>query len=283
MLVRASRVLSQRRVSPKKVRLPCRRYSLLPSSSYVPASNEVTIYVKGFLARGESATDFHDWFISHHKLRDSARLNWSPNVTGFRWQNGDLPIPAPLASSALLAYKLFRGKSSLLKLTPAGLLASAGVDVALYAGMLATEFYRAENSLETQSLILAEQLERLRAQHTTVRVVAHSLGCRLVHHALKRVPYEARPHDIHYLAPAFVEDEIGPSLDTMAHQSIAIYHNKNDYILSLLYSGVTGGSVAVGAHGVSGKYEKVKTLDTTPYFTWLVHTEYRNEFHRFAL
>jgi hypothetical protein len=283
MLSIVTKAVSKRAVVPRKAGAVRRSYALLHPPTFVKQAGEVTLYVKGFLARGESANDFREWFASHSLLCDSKRLNWQPNATAFRWQNGDLPIPLPLVSGALLGYKLLRLKSTVIKLTPAGLLASAGVDVALYAGMLATEYYKAEKSLDEQSLLLAENLLRLNAQHAKVRVVAHSLGCRLLHHAIQSIPPETRPHEVHLLAPAFVEDEVGPFLDSMAQNSVSVYHNQDDYILSLLYTGVTGGSQAVGCAGLQSKYNKVSTLDTSPYFSWLVHTEYRNKFHSFAL
>ena len=203
-------------------------------------------------------------------------------MAAFRWQNGDLPIPVPLVSGALLGYRLLKLKSSLLKLTPMGFLAGASVDVALYAGLLATEYYKAEKSLDEQSLVLADALLRLQARHSKVRVVAHSLGCRLLLHATKAISEEKRPHEVHLLAPAFTEEEVGPHLDLLAQDHIHIYHNKEDYILSLLYTGVTAGGTAVGCAGLANTYNKATSIDTSPHFDWLVHTEYKTTFHKFV-
>jgi hypothetical protein len=236
------------------------------------------------LGRGESADDFHEWFKCHHLIATSGKKNWNQKVVGFRWRNGDVPIPLPLVSGALIAYRLLKLKSSLLKLTPMGLAASLSVDAALYAGMLATEYYKADKSVAEQSLVLAENLLNMNATHAKVRVVAHSLGCRLLHHAVANIPQERRPHEVHLLAPAFTELEVAPNLDALAQDSLKVYHNKDDYILSLLYTGITGGGQAVGCAGLTGKYsDRVSQVDTSPHFDWLVHTEYRNSFHKFVL
>lgn len=208
---------------------------------------------------------------------------WGPNAAAFRWQNGALPLPLPIVSGALLGYRLFRLGSSVVRLTPMGLLAGAGVDVALYTALLAAEFYKAEQSISEQSVRLAETIAGLHAEHKKVRIVAHSLGCRLVYHASHILPEEKKPHDIHFMAPAFTELEVGPHLDSLAKDTVSIYHNETDYILSLLYTSVTGGSKAVGCSGLLGTYNRAKAVDTSPHFSWLVHGEYRNEFHKFVL
>lgn len=208
---------------------------------------------------------------------------WGPHVAAFRWQNGALPVPLPLVSGALLGYRLLRLGSSVVKLTPMGLLAGAGVDVAVYTALLAAEFYKAEKSIAEQSVRLAETIAELHSQHKKVRIVAHSLGCRLVYHAANMLPDEKKPHDIHFMAPAFTELEVGPHLDSLATHNVSIYHNEDDYILSLLYTSVTGGARAVGCTGLEGIYGKAKAVNTQPHFSWLVHGEYRNEFHKFAL
>lgn len=209
--------------------------------------------------------------------------SWGPHAAAFRWQNGAMPIPLPLVSGALLGYRLLRLGSNVVKLTPMGLLAGAGVDVAVYTALLAAEFYKAEKSIAEQSMLLAETIAKLEGQHKKVRVVAHSLGCRLVYHAANVLPEDKKPHDIHFLAPAFTELEVGPHLDTLARDNVSIYHNEDDYILSLLYTSVTGGARAVGCSGLSGAYNRAKAVNTQPHFSWLVHGEYRNEFHKFAL
>lgn len=204
-------------------------------------------------------------------------------MAGFRWQNGEMPLPLPLVSGTLLGFRLLKLKSSLLKLTPMGLAASFSVDVALYAAILATEYYKADSSLAEQSVLLAEQLLHLHSTHSTVRVVAHSLGCRLLFHAIRQIPPEKRPHEVHLLAPAFTELEVGPHLDALAHHFVTVYHNEDDYVLSLLYSGVSGGAQAVGCIGLRGNYERARSIDTKKHFEWFVHSEYAKEFPKFVL
>lgn len=293
--------------APKK-----RRYCLLYPPSLLHNHNEVTIYIKvrlfspdygrigrleryfltqrfspflkqGFLARGESADDFNAWFGSHQSLSYCEQKKWGPRAAAFRWQNGSLPLPIPLASGALLGLRVLRLGSGLARLTPIGLLASLGVDAVLYAGLLAQEFYKAEQGIEEQSARLADTITLLHKENKKVRVVAHSLGCRLAYHAMCALPEEHKPQDVHLLAPAFTENEVEPYLDSIAKDNVLIYHNGDDYILSLLYTGVTGGSRAVGCAGLTRPYNKVRTLDTANHFSWRVHGEYRNEFYKFAL
>lgn len=194
-----------------------------------------------------------------------------------------MPRPVPLVSGSLLAFRLLKLKSSLVRLTPLGLAASFSVDIAMYTAMLAAEYYNADSSLAEQSLLFAEQLLHMHSTHSRVRVVAHSLGCRLLYHAIQHLPHDKRPHEIHMLAPAFTESEVGFGLDELARDSITVYHNKDDYILSLLYTGISGGSQAVGCVGLERTYVKAKAVDTKAHFAWFVHSEYVREFPKFLL
>ncbi len=45
---------------------------------------EVTIYVKGFLARGEKADHFERWLACHQALEESHA--WGPNAFGYHCQ-----------------------------------------------------------------------------------------------------------------------------------------------------------------------------------------------------
>lgn len=44
--------------------------------------SEVTVYVKGFLAQGESPERFEDWLHSHRLLVLSRQHNWGPAALG---------------------------------------------------------------------------------------------------------------------------------------------------------------------------------------------------------
>lgn len=283
MLTLTSKVARPSLIPRRYARSPKRSYCLLYPPALGNKHEEVTIYVKGFLARGESADDFNPWFGSHRVLTMSEEKKWGPHVAAFRWQNGVLPLPLPLVSGALMGYRLLRLGTGVIRLTPMGLLAGAGVDVALYTALLAAEFYKAEKSIAEQSVRLAETIANLHLKHKKVRIVGHSLGCRLVYHAAHLLPEDKKPHEIHFMAPAFTELEVGPNLDSLAQGNVSVYHNQDDYILSLLYTSVTGGSRAVGCSGLINPYTKAKAVDTTSHFSWLVHGEYRNEFHKFVL
>jgi hypothetical protein len=46
------------------------------------ARSEVTVYVKGFLAEGDSPENFHDWMHSHRLLVLSPTHKWAPAALG---------------------------------------------------------------------------------------------------------------------------------------------------------------------------------------------------------
>ena len=68
---------------------------------------EVTVYVKGFLGRGEEPDHFGDWLASHRDLVDTQ--GWGPRAHGFCWESGRLErLPLPAASFTKLAYDVYR-------------------------------------------------------------------------------------------------------------------------------------------------------------------------------
>ncbi|KAI9492052.1 hypothetical protein BDB00DRAFT_459371 [Zychaea mexicana] len=46
------------------------------------ARSEVTVYVKGFLAEGDSPDRFEDWMHSHRLLALSPKHKWGPAALG---------------------------------------------------------------------------------------------------------------------------------------------------------------------------------------------------------
>ena len=73
-----------------------------------------------------------------------------------------------------------------------------------------------------------------------MRVVAHSLGCRFVVEALRSMPKEMRPNEVHLCAPAITEEEeLGNHLHHLSsdNDSAYLYHCDRDLILSKLFSG----------------------------------------------
>ena len=47
---------------------------------------EVTVYVKGFLGRGERPDHFGSWLAGHRELESSR--GWGPRAYGYSWQSG---------------------------------------------------------------------------------------------------------------------------------------------------------------------------------------------------
>jgi len=67
------------------------------------------------------------------------------------------------------------------------------------------EFYQAKEKSVEEAPALAEKLKSLHANFDKVRVVAHSLGCRLALEAISNLSSTDRPHELHLCAPAFTE------------------------------------------------------------------------------
>ncbi len=60
---------------------------LIPLSE-LASDDEVTVYVKGFLARGESAESFEHWLAGHRNMVETH--SWSPSALGYNWESGQL-------------------------------------------------------------------------------------------------------------------------------------------------------------------------------------------------
>ena len=70
------------------------------------------------------------------------------------------------------------------------------------AARLATQYRQAAATSEAEASRLRKTLLALRAEYDHVRVVAHSLGCRMLMHAIEPLPAAARPDEVHLLAAA---------------------------------------------------------------------------------
>ena len=62
-------------------------------------ADEVTLYVKGFLARGEEPDHFGAWLESHRALERSH--GWAPHAVACRWPSGEW-MTRPLAALGTL-------------------------------------------------------------------------------------------------------------------------------------------------------------------------------------
>ncbi|KAI9168569.1 hypothetical protein H9P43_007942 [Blastocladiella emersonii ATCC 22665] len=267
--------------------VPLTRLQLL---TRLPRSNhrESTIYIKGFLQQGEDPKNFDEWLQSHHLLALSPKHNWDGLSFGYSWNSGALlhpvTLPVPVATLGTVASRLM----TLGKLTPAGLLGSLAFDTTLNLGKLAYQFRAASSAAEAGAPALAETLRQLRSECDHVRVVAHSLGCRHLCHALALMHPDERPDTVHLCAPAMTnqffmavqssrperaeaveresleewgEPDASPpkpeaesfddnELVPLARRGVYVYWTPRDSVLAVLFRVVALGDLAMGHIGV---------------------------------
>ncbi|CAO3657083.1 unnamed protein product [Mucor hiemalis] len=90
--------------------------------------SEVTVYVKGFLAEGDSSTH-----------------QWAPSALGYSWPSGTAAthIPIPIASFGSTAFLIAQNLKQLKNLqfpTPASIAGALAVDVGIHATQLAYQY-----------------------------------------------------------------------------------------------------------------------------------------------
>ncbi|KAJ3358879.1 hypothetical protein GGF32_009890 [Allomyces javanicus] len=261
--------------------VPLGRLQLL---TRLPKTNhrEVTLYIKGFLAEGENPKDFHAWLTSHQLLALSPKHNWDGLSFGYSWHSGIFPhistVPVPVATLGTVAARLL----SLRKLTPVGLATSLAVDAALNLGKLAVQFAGAAQRSADGAPHLAETLLNLRREYDHVRVVAHSLGCRHLCHALALLDPNDRPDTVHFCAPAMTnavfrraherggfepdaesnpndarqwgdlhaDPPLLPPVIPLARRAEYVYWTPHDVVLGTLFRAANVGSAALGHVGI---------------------------------
>ena len=120
-------------------------------------------------------------------------------------------------------------------------------------------------------------------QYGKVRVVSHSLGCKLLVNAIRDIPHEFRPHTVHLCASAFDEETYGPILNEISQRRTYIYYTPKDVVLSLGLRSIKGYN-PIGSAGLKKHYPNAKAVDVSSYFAdfWIVHNNYNEQFHRFV-
>ena len=254
---------------------------LIPLTPPTIDDREVTLYVKGFLARGENAERFDHWLASHQSLVETH--GWSTTAVGYHWDSGTLGgIALPLASGAKTAWDLYRMLRHARRISP---LTTAGWFLAEQGAALSVRFVaqyiQARRHAQLRADDLAKCLASLARNDRRVRVVAHSLGCRQVIEAAALLPNHQRPHEIHLCAPACLESEVQDRLANLARDESTVYFAKPDLVLETSFRVMSQGR-AIGAAGLEGQYTGLRTCDVSDAFDFWVHTEYKNRFPQFA-
>ena len=255
---------------------------LIPLTPVVADDREVTVYVKGFLARGESPERFDHWLVGHRTLVETH--GWSGTALGYHWDSGTLGgIAVPLASGAKTAWDIYRMLRHARRISP---LSTAGWFLAEQGAVLSArfvgQFIQAQRQASMRADDLASCLEALATDERRVRVVAHSLGCRQVIEAAALLPLEQRPHEIHLCAPACLESEVSDKLANLAREEAIVYFARPDLVLETSFRVMSHGR-AIGAAGLEGDYPGLRSCDVSQEFDFWVHTEYKNRFSRFVV
>ncbi|MCH7599469.1 MAG: alpha/beta hydrolase [Myxococcales bacterium] len=254
---------------------------LIPLTPNAADGREVTVYVKGFLARGENPERFDHWLVGHRALVETH--HWATAALGYHWDSGNLGgVAVPLASGAKTAWDIYRMIRHARRISP---LSTAGWFLAEQAAVLSArfvaQFLQASLQASTRADDLAKCLASLASDNRRVRVVAHSLGCRQVIEAAALLPQDQRPHEIHLCAPACLENEVKDKLSNLARGESIVYFARPDLVLETSFRVMSQGR-AIGAAGLEGTYPGLRTCDVSDAFDFWVHTEYKNRFPRFA-
>lgn len=246
-----------------------------------PSDRELTIYVKGFLTRGEKAEHFDAWHQSHQQLQDS--LGWGPRVYGYCWPSGRIDnIPPPLLTSARALLTSSRGAKGLARLSVAGHVGMAvAEELAQVIAAFGYQYEMARRSAKERADALARRLLILRRRYPCLRVVGHSLGCLHVVEALALLAPAERPDFVHLCAPACTENELDGRLENLAAQATFLYYARSDLVLRLGFPGL-GQERALGSIGPTKSYAGLSAIDVREYFRFWVHLQYKNRFADFA-
>jgi hypothetical protein len=246
-----------------------------------PSDRELTLYVKGFLTRGEKAEHFDAWHRSHYQLEE--RFGWGPRVYGYCWPSGRIDnIPPPLLISARALLAQSKGTRGMARLSVAGNVGMAvAEELAQVIAAFGQQYELARRSASERADALAKRLLMLRGRYGRLRVVGHSLGCLHVIEALALLKPDQRPDIVHLCAPACTESELEGRLDNLGREAAFLYHARSDLVLRLGFPGI-GSERALGSVGVKRAYAGLTPVDVREHFRFWVHLQYKNRFERFA-
>lgn len=238
-------------------------------------AREVTIYVKGFLFGGERPEAFGPWLESHRRLEEEH--GWHPPVAAWVWQgSGMSTVPLPVAAATRFAWDVYRATRLARSVA---LLPHLGFAVAEVIGRFIAQYAYAVRVADATARDLAAAIREFVHAGIDVRIVAHSLGCRAAIEASALLDRDDRPREIHLLAPACVEDELGDRLERLARQRTYVYFNAADPVLAVGFRALALRS-ALGTVGPRRDYPGLVAIDAS---SWLggfrAHGDYK---HRLA-
>lgn len=240
---------------------------------------EVTVYVKGFLGRGEEANHFERWLSCHGALEESH--GWGAGALGLHWPSGQFwsrPVAAIAAAKSVVdLIRVVRNVRRAARLSHWG--AMLGEEAAFVAARFVHQYWGAARWATERADDHAAHLRELAGVHRRVRVVAHSLGCRHVIEAVAQLDAAHRPHEIHLCAPACREDDVADNLAGLARERSFLYFTRKDRLLDLAFTPLARGR-ALGFSGPGRDHAGLTPVDVGEHFDFWVHAEYKNRFAR---
>ncbi len=254
------------------------RGNLIELAEPLSGDREVTLYVKGFLTRGEEPDHFGPWLACHEKLENTH--GWGTHALGYHWPSGRIgKIPA-VVGLAKGAYDLVRVLRNVRRAASLAYLGYAvGEKLLVVSALFVRQYWLAARNARELADEQAAHLLRLRGEGKRVRVVAHSLGCRQVIEAASRLAPRDRPDEIHLCAPAVREAEVADALPGLARDATYLYFTETDRVLDLGFSTLARGR-ALGLTCPRGEYAGLRALDVSEQFEFWVHREYKHRFWR---
>ena len=252
------------------------RGNLIELTEPLAGEREVTLYVKGFLARGEEPDHFGPWLACHEKLVQTH--GWGAHALGYHWPSGrfgKIPAAVGLAKGAWDLVRVLRNVRRAASLSHLGYL--VGEKLVLVSALFVRQYWLATRNARELADEQAAQLRGLREEGRRVRVVAHSLGCQQVIEAVQRLAPRYRPEEIHLCAPAVREDEVADKLAGLARGATYLYYTEKDRVLDLGFTPLARGR-ALGLVGPRRGYEGLLAVDVSESFDFWVHREYKHRF-----
>jgi hypothetical protein len=248
------------------------RSKLVELRTECESERELTLYVKGFLGRGEKPDHFDRWLACHKTLEESH--GWGPRAVGYHWPAGGfgkLPAAVGAAKGAIDLVRVLRNVRRAASLGHLGFI--VGEQLLTISALFVGQYLAASRNARELADEQAAHLRALAERGAKVRVVAHSLGCRQVIEAASRLPPELRPEEIHLCAPAVREE------DVVARGSTFLYFTEKDRVLDLGFTPLARGR-ALGFAGPREAYGGLTALDVSEQFDFFVHGEYKIRFYR---
>ena len=172
------------------------------------------VYITGFRSESAKAEDWGSWQSSHQRLASSR--GWEDECFGCSWRTGAAGDalgrwPLPIQAATMLARRS----------SPAMLAAATAGDGLAHAARLYLQFREAERAALKDAPMLAAECSHFQGNY---RVVAFSLGCRLVLEALPRLPPSQRPVEVHLCAAAVTEEYALPRLPKLCSPRGRAFH-----------------------------------------------------------